>query len=161
MVQSPFELTLNYNNTQIINVNFTITTKLNYDTLLPINCEKNRYRLCLVQLALQIQADTMSIEFWCQPPAFSAANFNQSHTCILPVARATQQPSITMIVNSHDKGKLLPLVTANFTYSPEYSIEKQAEIPIIILVKKLESSICIIQKKLYCRKIRMQRKNVI
>jgi hypothetical protein len=68
MVQSPFELTLNYNDTQIRNINFTIATKLNYDTFLPVNCEKNRYRLCLVELSLQIQADTMSIEFWCQPP---------------------------------------------------------------------------------------------
>jgi len=62
MDPSPFQLILDYNNQQIINTNFTITTELHRDFILPIDCGNNRYRLCLVELALQIQSDPMSIE---------------------------------------------------------------------------------------------------
>ncbi|CAF1300259.1 unnamed protein product [Rotaria sordida] len=135
MEKSPFELTFNYNDKQIINQNFTITTELYHDIHLPINCKNNQYRLCLVELSLQIQSDIMSINFWCQPPAFSFENFNQFsrfHTCILPMVNATEQPSITMIINSYDKGKLIPLATANFTNSPQYNVEKKSKTPIFI-----------------------------
>ncbi|CAF4677510.1 unnamed protein product, partial [Rotaria sp. Silwood1] len=135
MEKSPFYLTFNYNDKQIINKNFTITTELYYDKRTSINCENNQYRLCLVELSLQIQSDIMSIKFWCQPPAFLFEDFNQFsrfHTCILPIIDATQQPSITMIINSYDIGKIIPLTIANFTYLPEYYIEKNSEIPILI-----------------------------
>jgi hypothetical protein len=139
MDQSPFQLTFNYNDKQIINTNFTITMELYHDLALPINCGNNRYRLCLVELALQIKSDQMSIEIWCQSPALSFANFHRFqtvHTCILPAVNATQQPSITMIINSQNIGKIYPLATANFTYSSQYFIEKQGEIPINIVVRK-------------------------
>ncbi|CAF1154215.1 unnamed protein product [Rotaria sordida] len=135
MEKSPFELIFNYNDKQIINQNFTITTELYHDIHLPINCKNNQYRLCLVELSLQIQSDIMSINFWCQPPAFSFENFNQFpkfHTCILPMVNATEQPSITMIINSYDIGKLIPLATANFTNSPQYNVEKKSKTPIFI-----------------------------
>jgi hypothetical protein len=138
MDPSPFQLTLNYDSQQIINKNFTITTELHQDTSLLINCGDNRHRLCLVDLSLQIQSDTMFIEFSCQSPAFSLANFNQYqsvHTCILLAVNASQQPSITMIINAHNIGRLSPLAIANFTYSPQYRIEKQAEPSIVILVR--------------------------
>jgi hypothetical protein len=136
MDQSPFELIFNYNDKEIINKNFTITIELHHDDfILPINCEN---RLCLVKLALQVQSNQMSIDVWCQSPALSFANFHRFqtfHTCILLEINATQQPSITMIINSHDIGKVNLLATANFTYSPEYFIEKQGEKPIEIVVR--------------------------
>ena len=128
---SPFQLTFNYNDQQIINTNFTITTELHYDRLLTINCRNNRRRLCLVDLSLQIQFDRMSIKFWCQPPAF--ASFNQSYRCILQAVDAIQQPSITMIINSRDVGRLIPSATANFTYASPYNMKSQIETPIIIV----------------------------
>ncbi|CAF4489042.1 unnamed protein product, partial [Rotaria sp. Silwood2] len=135
MEKSPFELTLNYNDKQIINRNFTITAELHYNIHAPINCSNNRYRLCLVELSLQIQSDIMLIKSWCQPPAFSFENFNQFprfHTCVLPVVDAIQQPSITMIINSYDIGQLISLATANFTYLPQYYIEKKSKTSIFI-----------------------------
>ncbi|CAF3156003.1 unnamed protein product [Rotaria sp. Silwood2] len=135
MEKSPFELTLNYNDKQIINRNFTITAELHYDIHAPINCGNNQYRLCLVELSLQIQSDIMLIKSWCQPPAFSFENFNQFprfHTCVLPVVDAIQQPSITMIINSYDIGQLISLATANFTYLPQYYIEKKSKTSIFI-----------------------------
>jgi len=134
MKQSPFELIFNYHDKQIINENFTITIELHQDFILPINCEN---RLCFVKLALQIQSDKMNVDVWCQSPALSFANFHRFqtfHTCILLEVNATQQPSITMIINSHDIGKINLLATANFTYSEEYFLEKQAEKPIEIVV---------------------------
>lgn len=139
MNPSPFQLTLHSNDQQIIHTNFTIITELQHDLSFPINCGNNRYRLCLVDLSLQIKSDPMSIEIWCQPPAFSFANFNpiQSfHTCLLPSANFTQQPSITMIINSHHTGQIYPLATANFTYSPQYNIEKFLDKPIDIISKE-------------------------
>jgi hypothetical protein len=94
----------------------------------------------------------MSIEIWCQPPAFSFGNFHRFqtfYTCILPAVNATQQPSITMIINSHSIGKIYPLATANFTYSPNYYIEQKAEIPIDIVVRMTKKKIYYIYKILF------------
>lgn len=139
MNQSPFQLNFNYNDQQIINRNFTITTELNSNSNLLVNCENNRYRLCLVDLILQIQTDSILVDIWCQSPAISFANFHRLqtlYTCILPSANAIDQPSITMIINSKTIGQILPIATANFTYTPEYSLNKQGEIPINIVVTK-------------------------
>ncbi|CAF2085140.1 unnamed protein product [Rotaria magnacalcarata] len=133
--KSPFDITLNYNDKQIINRNFTLTTELHHDVLLPIDCGNNRYRLCLVALSLQIQSDIMSIKYWCQPPAFPFANLNplqKLHTCILPAVNVTQEPTITMIINSRDIGKVTALATANFTYSPHYDAAQKTLTPIFI-----------------------------
>ncbi|CAF1380954.1 unnamed protein product [Rotaria magnacalcarata] len=135
MEKSPFDITLNYNDKQIINRNFTLTTELHHDVLLPIDCGNNRYRLCLVALSLQIQSDIMSIKYWCQPPAFPFANLNplqKLHTCILPAVNVTQEPTITMIINSRDIGKVTALATANFTYSPHYDAAQKTLTPIFI-----------------------------
>ncbi len=119
---SPFDLTFNYNNKQIINQNFTITTQLQQN--LPINCENNRSRLCLVELSLQIQSDIKSIDYWCQSPSSS----NRLNTCTLSIIDFNQQPSITIIINSPKTGKVFLLAKANFTYLPEYYSEKQVEL---------------------------------
>ncbi|CAM4936977.1 unnamed protein product [Rotaria socialis] len=135
MEKSPFDITLNYTDKQIINRNFTLTTELHHDVLLPVDCGNNRYRLCLVALSLQIQSDIMSIKYWCQPPAFPFANLNplqKLHTCILPAVNVTQEPTITMIINSRDIGKVTAIATANFTYSPHYDTAQKTLTPIFI-----------------------------
>lgn len=138
MENSPFDLLLNYDEKQIINSNFTITAQLQYDTLVPIECEHLRHRFCLVELSLQIKFDNISMQFWCQSPAVSFSHGKRSHkfhSCILPAVNATEQPSVTMIINSDDVGKLTALATAKFMYSSHYFIEKRTETPISILVK--------------------------
>ncbi|CAF4949865.1 unnamed protein product, partial [Rotaria magnacalcarata] len=77
----------------------------------------------------------MSIKYWCQPPAFPFANLNplqKLHTCILPAVNVTQEPTITMIINSRDIGKVTALATANFTYSPHYDAAQKTLTPIFI-----------------------------
>ncbi|CAF3766312.1 unnamed protein product, partial [Adineta steineri] len=97
-----------------------------------MHCNHNRSELCSVELLLQVQSNNMSMEFWCQSPAVPFMDSNQFHSCILPIMNITKQPSITMIINSNDTGKLFPIATANFTYFPEYSIKKHAKLPIVI-----------------------------
>lgn len=135
---SPFQLTIDYDDKQIINSNFTIKIELQRRVLLPIDCENNRDRLCLVELTLQIQSESMSVDIWCQSPAFSFANFHSNqpkHTCLIPAIDSMQQPSIIMIVNAHDLGTIRILATANFTYAPQYNLEKRAEQSIEIVVR--------------------------
>jgi hypothetical protein len=135
---SPFQFTFDYNEKQIINTNFTIKTELHRRLLLPIDCGNNRDRLCLVELSLRIQTESMSVDIWCQPPAFSFANFHPNqprHTCLIPAIDSTQQPSITMIINAHDIGRIRLLATANFTYAPQYNLEIRAEQSIEIVVR--------------------------
>jgi hypothetical protein len=135
MKESPFDLTLNYYNKQIINQNLTITTQLQRNLQVPINCEDNQYSSCLVDLSLQIQSDTISIDYWCQSPAFSNENSNQFKTCMLSSVNSTQQPSITMIINARNAGNARLVAKANFTYSSGYYIEKQSEVTILIDVR--------------------------
>lgn len=40
-----------------------------------------------------------------------------------------------MIVNAHDVGAIQPSATANFSYAPQYNIEKQTGAPIDIVVR--------------------------
>lgn len=141
--QLPFQLTLDYHVQQTIKTNLTITAQLQRQWSVPIDCGRNRNRLCLVELALQIQTDSMSVEIWCQPPAFAYANFypNQSvHTCLLSARNATEQPAIRMIVNAHDMGAIETWATANFSYSSQFNIEKRGEVP-IDMVAPLEESV--------------------
>lgn len=139
MNELPFQLTLSYNEQEIINRNFTIKTQLNQNKNSSIYCENNHYRSCLVDLILQIQSDSiLLLDIWCQSPAISFANFHQyqtTYTCISPGVDANEQPMITMIINSKSLGKILPITTANFTYIPEYSIKRQGNISINITVK--------------------------
>lgn len=138
MEKSPLYLTLNYNDKQTINRNFTITTELHNELNSPIDCENNRYRSCLVQLSLQIRSDSTSLKYWCQPPAFPFAELNplqKIHTCVLTAINVTQEPSIAMIISSHDVGNLTALATANFTYSPQYNTERETKTPIYIFVR--------------------------
>lgn len=133
--QFPFQLTLDYQMKQRIKTNFTINMQLERQWLVPINCAENRNRSCLVELALQIQTDSMSIDIWCQPPAFSYADFYRPqpvHTCLLPARNSMEQPSISMIVYSHDVGVIQTWATANFSYSSQYNIEKRGDFPIDI-----------------------------
>ena len=139
----PFQLTLDYHVQQTRKTNFTITAQLQQQWSVPIDCGSNRNRLCLVELALQIQTDSMAVEIWCQPPAFAYANFypNQSvHTCLLSARNATEQPAIHMVVNTYDVGAIETWATANFSYSSQYNIEKRGEVPIDI-VASLEETV--------------------
>ena len=134
--QLPFQLSLDYPTKQPAKTNLTISTRLQRQSMAPIDCGDNRNRSCLVELALQIQTDSMSMEIWCQPPAFSYANFylpQPVHTCLLPARNSLEQPSISMIVNSHDVGVIQTWATANFSYSSQYNIERRGEIPIDIV----------------------------
>ena len=138
MNPSPFQLTFDYHSKQILNQNFTITTKLQSDLPFPIDC-KNHHRenLCLVGLILQIKSNSMSLDVWCQAPAFAYGNIHRIqsvYTCLLPAVNSNEQPSITIMINAHDTGQISPIVTANFTYLVQYSIQKQGEIPIDIVV---------------------------
>ena len=138
MNQSPFRLTMDYDEKQIIHRNFTITMELQRDLFLSVDCGENRNRLCLAELSLQIQTNSMLIDVWCEPPAFPFANFHPKqpvHTCILPAVNSTEQPSITMVVNSRDLGVIFSLATANFTYASQYNVDKQGETPIRIVVR--------------------------
>lgn len=140
--QLPFQLTVDYHVQQMMKTNFMITTQLQRQSSVPIDCESNRNRLCLVELALQIQTDSMSVEISCQPPAFPYANFyaNQSvHTCLLPARNAIEEPTIHMIVNAHEIGVVQTWATANFSYSSQYNIVERGETPIDIVASREES----------------------
>jgi hypothetical protein len=140
--QQKFELTLDYNRDPLINSNFTITSKLHYNTSLPIDCNSDGNKRCLVDIKLTIhllskQSNDKFVDIWCQPPAFALATINRMkthHTCVMRSADASEQPTIKMIVNAHDTGRLIPMVTVKFINSSKYNIHKQAQAHIVIRV---------------------------
>ena len=147
VVPSPFQFIFDYQDEQIINTNFTITTTLIRNRSHTLDCDNHRYGMCLVEMSLRIRSTGTSTICSCQSPAILRTSAGYLHSCILPIADATEQPIITMIINSSDYDELLPSATAIFRNSPAYSIEKQGESPIVIQVEAFNVKCSNIQKK--------------
>ncbi|CAF1547275.1 unnamed protein product, partial [Adineta ricciae] len=136
VIPSPFQFIFDYQDEQIINTNFTITTTLIRNRSQTLDCDNHRYGTCLVEMSLEIRSTRTSTTCSCQAPAILRQIANYRHSCILPITDATERPIITMIINSSDSDELLPSATAIFRNAPAYSIEKQEESSIVVQTKQ-------------------------
>ena len=126
----PFDLRFDYDDQQVVKRNFTVTMDLHAQPSALAQCENNRS--CLVDLSLEMQSDELLVEVWCQPPAYSK---RLRPVCLLPTRNATDLPSITMVVNVHDLGDVVPMGRAKFARVSNRSLQVQATRPIAVAVR--------------------------
>ncbi|CAF0850429.1 unnamed protein product [Didymodactylos carnosus] len=122
--KSDFEFFLTYDQDQIINKNFTISSKLTnkYDKTQKCNPVINK---CLATLSLRMKLnnDGMIIEVWCHPPSLLLI-VSHDKTCIMShVDVSRENTTIEVTLNAHTTGTFAPMMNAKFYDHPSNNLQ--------------------------------------
>ena len=127
---SPLEIIWDYDDQQITENNFTITCELQVD-----QTHTEPFQSSPLGLILEVPADEISLEVWCEPPATLVTDVDSSpskHACQLSDVDLNEQPTITMVLLAADPGEILPTIRIQ-TSSP---MEQQGDKTIVITVRR-------------------------